>query len=82
MKKKYPELKALKGRLVERGETYRGLSVKTGIGLNTLSNKLNGHAIFRLDEVAVLCEVLQIDSHEIGKFFLTQSCETQRRKGE
>ena len=52
---KYAELMKLKGRITETGETYRSLSKKTGIPLNTLSNKINGHSLFDIVEVYKFC---------------------------
>lgn len=66
---KYPELKKLKGRMVEMGETYRSMSDKTEISLNTLNNKLNGHTLFDISEVACICSILKIKPTEIPVFF-------------
>ena len=45
-KQKHPELNRLKGRIREKGESYRSMSNKTGIALNNFSDKLNGYSIF------------------------------------
>ena len=66
---KYPELKKLKGRMVEMGETYRSMSDKTEISLNTLNNKLNGYTLFDISEVASVCSILKIKPAEIPVFF-------------
>jgi hypothetical protein len=68
---KYPELKKLKGKMVEVGETYRTLSSKTGIPLNTLNNKLNGHSLFDISETLAVCSILGIDATDIPIFFTT-----------
>ncbi len=66
---KYPELKKLKGKMVEMDETYRSMSQKTGISLNTLNNKLNGYTLFDISEVACICSVLNIKPSDIPVFF-------------
>ena len=66
---KYPELNKLKGKMVEMGETYRSMSKKTGIPLNTLNNKLNGHSLFDIAETMAVCSVLKIKPAEIPVFF-------------
>ena len=66
---KYPELKKLKGKMVEQGETYRSMSAKTGIPLNTLNNKLNGYSLFDIVEALLVCEILEIDVKDIPIFF-------------
>lgn len=69
MKKKYPPLNKIKGRITEKGESYRSVSQKTGISLNSLSNKINGYSLFDLNEAAKLCAILDITQDEIAIFF-------------
>lgn len=69
MKQKYPVLYKIKGRITEKGESYRSLSQKTGISLNSLSNKINGYYLFDISEAARICSVLDIPSSEIANFF-------------
>lgn len=66
---KYPELLALKGRMREKQKTYRGLSEKIGISLNTLNGRLNGHSVFNIDEVNDIAIELEIEPDEITKYF-------------
>lgn len=66
---KYPELNVLKGKIREKGETYRSMSEKTGIPLNTFSNKLNGYSLFDITEVISICSVLDIPPEQIPYFF-------------
>ncbi len=75
---KYAELMKLKGRITETGETYRSLSKKTGIPLNTLSNKINGHSLFDIVEVSKICAELEIPPEQIPIFF-SVCYETQLR---
>lgn len=76
--RKYGELNYLKGKITERGETYRSLSKKTNIPLNSLSNKINGHSAFDIVQVSRLCAELDIDPREIPKFFLPADCVSQQ----
>lgn len=69
MKRKYPELKKIKGRITEMGETYRSISEKTGIPLNSLSNKINGKSLFDILEVSKICAALDIPANEFPIFF-------------
>ena len=69
LKNKYPILRRVKGRITEKGETYRSVSEKTGIPLNSLSNKLNGKSLCDIIEVSKLCCVLDIPAEEIPIFF-------------
>ncbi len=66
---KYPELNKLKGKMREQGETYRTMSQKTGIPLNTLNNKLNGYSLFDITEVLSICSILEIPPDKIPYFF-------------
>lgn len=74
--RKYQELNKLKGKITERRETYRSVSKKTGIPLNSLSNKINGHYLFDIVEVEKICRVLCIAPQDVF-FFFSQGCETQ-----
>lgn len=66
---KYPELNILKGKMREKGITYRTMSKRTGIPLNTLNNKLNGYSLFDISEALSVCSVLNIVPDEIPYFF-------------
>lgn len=66
---KYPELNKLKGRIREKGETYRSLSNKTGIPLNTLNNKINGYSTFDIQEAITIGCILDIELSEFPVFF-------------
>ncbi len=68
-KKKYPELSALKGRMREKGVTYRDLSQNIKMGLNTLNDKLNGYSILNADEVELIVSELEIEPVDIIKYF-------------
>jgi transcriptional regulator with XRE-family HTH domain len=44
------DMNKLKGRLREKGLTYKEAAEYIGMGVNTLSDKLNGVRTFNLDE--------------------------------
>ena len=67
--RKYPELNKLKGKITECRETYRSVSKKTGIPLNSLSNKINGHYLFDIAEVEKICNALNIAPGDVFVFF-------------
>lgn len=67
--KRYPTLYKIKGRVKEKGETYRTLSEKADINLNTLSDKINGYSLFDIEEVGRICVVLSIPREQIANFF-------------
>ena len=56
--KKYEELRKIKGRITELGESYRSVSEKSGMSVHSLSNKLNGESVFNLNEVRVCAKYL------------------------
>lgn len=67
--RKFPELVKVKGRIREKGLSYRELSRIMGIGVNTLNDKLNGYSSIYLDEAVTICENLDISLSEIPIFF-------------
>ncbi len=77
-KRKYPELNALKGRIREKRTSYRKLAEELSVGINTLSDKINGFYAFSGPEMEKLAELLDIEPIEVAKFFLPQYCETQQ----
>lgn len=66
------KLNYLKGKIREKNETYKSLSEKTGISINSLCNRLNGKTTFSIDEMDYLCNVLDISAHEIPKYFFNR----------
>ena len=67
--KRYASLMALKGRIRERGTSYRELSESIGIAIPTLSDKINGFYAMDLPEAEKIAEFLDIPPLEIPKFF-------------
>lgn len=79
-KRKYPELTALKGRIREMGTTYREIAEEMGIGVNTLSDKINGYYAFSCPEMDEIASILDINPKDIAYFFTPARCETQHRE--
>jgi lambda repressor-like predicted transcriptional regulator len=78
-KRKYPELTALKGRIREKKTSYRKLASELGMGLNTLSNKVNGFYPFNGAEMEKIAEILEIEPKDIASFFMPTYCKTHQR---
>lgn len=68
-KSRYPVLVELKGRIREKGMTYRSLAPKIGMSYNTLCDKLNGHLAFDTDEINRIVAELNIKPNEIVRYF-------------
>ena len=79
-KRKYDELNALKGRIREMGMTYRSMAAEMNMGVNTLSNKINGFQAFTMAEAGQICELLDITPADMARFFLPSTCKLQVRK--
>ena len=52
----------IRAKMVEKGYTQGEVAKKIGMSSNSLSRKLLGKREFRLREVCMLCEVLDIDN--------------------
>ena len=67
------ELNELKGKIRARGKTYADVALEMRIGVNTLSNKLNGISSFTATEMIQLAKILQLGRDEIlACFFPTR----------
>lgn len=78
-KRKYPVLVALKGRIREKGTSYRELSMELGISVAALSNKINGYYAISGPEMEQIATSLDIDPRDIAHYFMPGYCKTQRR---
>jgi len=78
-KRKHPELAALKGRIREKKMSYRKLALELGIGLNTLSDKVNGFYPFNVIEMEKIATILEIEPRDIASFFMPGYCVSQHR---
>lgn len=77
-KRKYAELNALKGRIREKGTSYRKIADEMGMGANTLSDKINGFYPFYVSEMEALAILLDIAPKDVVHFFMPAYCKTQR----
>ena len=67
----------LRERISNTYKTNGDFANALGIDQATLSKKLCGRAVFTHEEIASICELLEIQANEIGLyFFYTQSCKT------
>lgn len=66
---RYKEMRKLKGRLREKGLTYKEAAEKLGMGVNTISDKLNGARSFTLDEADKLAKLLELTVDEVHTHF-------------
>lgn len=78
-RRKYPELMALKGRITEKGATYRILADSIGIAVNTLSDKINGFYAFDGPEMEKIGHFLEIEPERVTDFFMPSYCKTQQK---
>ena len=67
--RKYRELRELKGKLRAEGKSYKDVAEEVGMEVATLSNKINGHAEFKLNEIEKLVAILNIKQENIAKYF-------------
>ena len=59
----------LRGRIIERYDTQEKFAQVLGISKNSLSLKMNGKTSFSQDDVVKWCELLGIQTEEIGQYF-------------
>jgi predicted transcriptional regulator len=65
----YTKMWELKRKMKEEGITYAELADEIGMGVNTLSDKLNGKSSFNIDEVQRIMKVLKIKNSEVPHYF-------------
>ena len=64
------DINKLKGKIREKGLTYKILAQKIGIGLTSLNYKINGKNLFNQEEMKKLKEALRLtDNETIDIFF-------------
>lgn len=71
----------LLGRIKEMGLTQKECAKRLGISEGQLSRKLSGEFVFRQDEINGLCDILEIDARDIGRFFFPPKVEKHQRIG-
>lgn len=68
-RKRYCELKALKGRMRSEGQTTKTMADFLGIATNTFSLKINGISEFTCSEIGLICKALGIKPKDMVEFF-------------
>lgn len=63
---------ALRGVFRRHGYRDQDIAAAIGIGTSTLSLKMGGHSEWSSDEIAAICELLDIQQDEIGELFFPQ----------
>lgn len=76
-KRRYAELNALKGRIREKGTSYRKLAEELRISTTALSDKINGFQAFTITEAEKIANLLDIEPCNVVKFFMPSYCKTQ-----
>ena len=76
-KRKYGEMKALKGLIKRKNISYRKLAEEMDMSLDAINNKMNGYTAFNLYEAEKIIEILGIRENEVNKYFFCNCCETQ-----
>lgn len=59
------------GRIKEYGFTQEQLAAETRMSKSTLNLKLNNKAFFSQKEIRKICDLLEIETAEIGLYFFT-----------
>lgn len=70
----FKELAALKGLIREKGTSYRKIADEIGIATATFSNKINGFTCFDAMEIDAICDQLDIQEREVGRYFFPHRC--------
>lgn len=80
--RRYPELSALKGRIREKGSSYRELASAIGMSLNAFSDKINGFYVFSLSEAESIADYLDIGLADMGYIFFPTMLKTSAKSGQ
>lgn len=64
------ELNKLKGRIREKGKSYRTIANDIGMSLNAFNSKMNGRSSFDIVEASKISAILEIPPEEIVNFFI------------
>ena len=61
----------IKAAIVEAGYNQRSLAREMNMSKNTLNAKINGKSRLFIDEVMLLCHILNIPSDKVDEIFLS-----------
>jgi len=71
----------LRGKIVAAGHTHASFARAMGMGLSTLSAKMNNHRPFDSDEIIRACEVLRVsEDREKIQIFLSPASQFRDNK--
>lgn len=59
------------GLIAERNFTQKKLCENINISENSFTNKIKGRSNFSSDEIAKICNVLEISNNQVGLYFFT-----------
>lgn len=79
-RKRYHELKALKGKMRSEGQTTKTMAEFLGIAPNTFSLKINGISEFTCSEIGKVCKILSIEPKSIVEYFFPSMFRDETRK--
>ncbi|MEW5952665.1 MAG: DUF739 family protein [Bacillota bacterium] len=79
-RKRYHELKALKGKMRSEGQTTKTMAEFLGIAPNTFSLKINGISEFTCSEIGEVCKILSIEPKSIVEYFFPSMFRDETRK--
>lgn len=65
------ERNKLRGRIVERYKTQAAFAEQIGITKHAFSRKMTGKSGLSQADIALWCQLLDIDRKEIGEYFFT-----------
>lgn len=65
----------LSGRIRECGYTQKRLALEIGTSEGQFSQKMQGNYPFKQSEIERICDVLRIESADIGSYFFTPRVE-------
>ncbi len=61
----------LRGKIAEKGLNQKDLARKIGVSEGQFCKKLSGEYAFKQSEIVRICEVLDINTAQIGDYFFT-----------
>lgn len=69
---------ALRGKFREQGWYDNEIAEECGIGVGTMTTRMQGKSAWRADEISRLCEVLEIPQEEVGRYFFPDVAKRER----
>ena len=79
--KRYPSLYRLKAFIKRRNVSQRVMGKQLGISLDAMTNKLNGHTCFTIDELIRLAKVFDVPLGKMVKMIEDDYAESEAEQG-